>query len=328
MNHTLPPSIIELLRQRKLETEEQRYFMRFLDMTPYDREGGVSVVMIVYHTGNVLLESIERVLADPLVKQFVIIDNGSVEKTAQWLRDLAASHSHILLVQGHGNIGFAKAVNLGVHLAVEPWLVVLNPDARLREGCIANLIEAAKDRPSPCIVGARILNNDLSEQRGGRRGEVTPVTTLLSLTRLSKVIPLLHHFEIHKEHLPVPADVQPVATISGACFLMSKRDFAMLKGFDTRFFLHVEDVDLCWRARKMGGCVLFQPAAEVIHEGHTSRVHPVAVEWSKGKGLIYFFDKRADNIWRKMLVWALAPLILGASVGRALMRRRLRDEEE
>src|SRR5690606_5948633 len=110
--------------------------------------------------------------------------------------------------------------------------------------------------------------NDLTEQRGARRGEVTPVTTLLSLTRLSKIVPFLRSFEIHQEHLPVPSGVQAVATISGACFLVSKRDFAMLKGFDTRYFLHVEDVDLCWRARRMGGCVLFQPHAEVVHEGH------------------------------------------------------------
>ncbi len=328
MNHSLPPSIIELLKQRKLETEEQRYFMRFLDMTPYDATGGVSVVMIVYHTGSVLFESVERVLDDPIVKQFVIIDNGSSEKAGQWLRDLAAENSRVLLVQGHGNIGFAKAVNLGAHLSSEPWLVVLNPDARLRDGCIEKLVEAAKNRNSPCIVGARVLNNDLTEQRGARRGEVTPVTTLLSLSRLSKIVPFLKSFEIHQEHLPLPEGPHPVATISGACFLMSKRDFAVLKGFDTRFFLHVEDVDLCWRARKMGGCVLFHPHAEVVHEGHTSRVHPVTVEWSKGKGLIYFFDKRADSVWRKVLVWTLAPFILGASVGRAMMRRRLREDEE
>lgn len=327
MNHTLPPSIVELLKQRKLETEEQRYFMRFQDMTAYDGADEVSVIMIVYHTGNVLYESVDRVLKDPMVKQFIIIDNGSPDKAAQWLRDLAEQFEHVLLVQGHGNIGFGKAVNLGAHLASKPWLVVLNPDALLRDGCIPKLIEAAKNRNSPCIVGARVLNNDLTEQRGARRGEVTPVTTLLSLSRLSKTVPFLRRFEIHQAHLPLPDAPVPVATISGACFLMSRRDFATLKGFDTRFFLHVEDVDLCWRARKMGGCVLFHPHAEVLHEGHTSRVHPISVEWNKGKGLVYFFNKRADTIWRKILVWTLAPLILGASVSRAMMRPRLRDED-
>jgi GT2 family glycosyltransferase len=190
------------------------------------------------------------------------------------------------------------------------------------------MIEAAKAQPSPCIVGARVLNPDLTEQRGGRRGEVTPVTTVVSLSRLSRHIKGLRRFEIHLEDEEVPLAPLPVPTISGACFTISRRDFALLKGFDSSFFLHVEDVDLCWRAREMGVTVLFHPNAEVIHEGHTSRVEPVFVEWNKAWGLIYYFGKRAQGIWRRMYVLALAPVIVGVSLARAVFRPRLKDDEE
>ncbi|MGZ3304814.1 MAG: glycosyltransferase family 2 protein [Asticcacaulis sp.] len=328
----LPPSIIEILKERKLATDEAEYFIHSLDATPSGGSGaeetGVSLIMIVYRTGRVLFDSIERVLRDPRVTEFILIDNGSNERTAQKLRDLAETYRHILLVQGQGNIGFSKAANLGGHLAREPWLVFLNPDAMLCGDAIGKLIEAARGQPSPCIVGARLLNPDLSEQRGARRGEVTPVTTLVSLTQLSRRISSLRKFEIHMEDEDLPLAPVPVPTISGACFAVSRRDFAVLKGFDSRFFLHVEDVDLCWRAREMGGSVLFHPHAEVIHEGHTSRVEPVFVEWNKGWGLIYYFRKRATNLWRKLYVLALAPVILGVSVGRAALRTRMRDDED
>jgi GT2 family glycosyltransferase len=284
--------------------------------------------MIVYRTGRVLFDSIERVLRDPRVTEFILIDNGSNERTAQKLRDLAEVYRHILLVQGQGNIGFAKAANLGGHLAREPWLVFLNPDAVLCGDAIGKLIDAAKGQPSPCIVGARLLNTDLSEQRGARRGEVTPVTTLVSLTQLSRRVAGLRKYEIHMEDEDLPLAPVPVPTISGACFAVSRRDFAVLKGFDSRFFLHVEDFDLCWRARDMGGSVLFHPHAEVIHEGHTSRVEPVFVEWNKGWGLVYYFRKRAKGLWRKLYVLALAPVIIGVSVVRASLRSRLRDDED
>lgn len=329
MNHNLPPSIVDLLKDRKLGSDEARAFISHIDTTPYEREvGGVTVIMIVYHTGKVLFDSIEAVLKEPKVEQFIIIDNGSPEGIAKRLRDLSETYDHVLLVQGHGNIGFAKAANLGAHLANQPWLVFLNPDAMLRPGCISRLVEAAKGQSSPCIVGSRLLNPDMTEQRGGRRGEVTPVTTLISLLHLSRFFPGLRKFEIHLEDQVLPDEPVAVPTISGACFAVSRHDFARLKGFDAGFFLHVEDIDLCWRARQMGGSVLFHPKAEVVHEGQTSRAEPMFVEWNKGVGLVYYFRKRADTLWRKLYVLALSPFILGASVARAAVRPRLREKEE
>src|SRR4051794_14815514 len=124
----LPPSIIEMLKERKLATSEAQYFMQHNEIAPCDDKDGVTLIMIVFHTGKVLFDSIGRVLNDPNVKQFIIIDNASPEKVEQRLRDLKDDHDHILLVQGQGNIGFAKAANLGAHLAAQPWLVFLNPD--------------------------------------------------------------------------------------------------------------------------------------------------------------------------------------------------------
>lgn len=282
---------------------------------------GVSVVMVVYMTGAVLRESIALVLSDPLVDEFVIVDNGSPPKVAEKLRRLARKHPRVQLVQGHGNVGFARGANLGAEIARGRRLVFLNPDALLRPGCIQSLLDTAEGQPSPCVVGACVLNPDGSEQRGGRRGEVTPVTTLMTLTHLALNVRGLRRFEIHREDEPAPTAAIPVQTISGACFYTSRRDFKQLGGFDDGFFLHVEDVDFCWRARQQGGAVLFDPNAQVVHLGSTSQTHPMIVEFHKGRGLVRYFIKRADNPWRVMLAWGLSPLIMLAAVGRPLLRQ-------
>ena len=108
-------------------------------------------------------------------------------------------------------------------------------------------------------------------------------------------------------------------TISGACFALRRKDFESLGGFDEGYFLHVEDIDLCWRARQAGGEVLFQPKAEVVHLGHTSLEHPLKVEFHKGVGLSRYFIKRADTIQRYVIAVLLAPLILLMSVSRPLI---------
>jgi GT2 family glycosyltransferase len=140
----------------------------------------VSVVMVVYMTGEALDESVACVLRDPLVDEFVIVDNGSESLDAARLRTLADRDARVKLLAGHGNIGFARGANLGARNATGDVLVFLNPDAFLQPGCIAELVREVEERPVPCIVGGRVLNADRTEQRGARRGDITLVAALLS----------------------------------------------------------------------------------------------------------------------------------------------------
>jgi GT2 family glycosyltransferase len=279
----------------------------------------VSVVMVVYQTGEALVESILHVLAEPLVEEFVIVDNGSPADEAERLRALGRTEPKIVLQQGHGNVGFARGANMGAETARGEYIIFLNPDANLQQGCVAALVGAFEGQPVPTVVGARVMNTDGTEQRGGRRGEVTPVTTLLSFGHLTSRFPGLSKFEIHREREPTPDAPIPMPTISGACFALRRQDFDLLGGFDEGYFLHVEDIDLCWRARQAGGEVLFQPAAQVIHLGHTSLEHPLKVEFHKGVGLSRYFIKRADTVQRYAIAVLLAPAILLMSVSRPLI---------
>ena len=279
----------------------------------------VSVVMVVYMTGEALEQSIDCVLADPLVDEFVIVDNGSSRPDTTRLNSLVDRDDRVVLLGGHGNVGFAKGANMGARRATGEVLVFLNPDAFLQPGCIAELARAIEDRPTPCIIGGRVLNADRTEQRGARRGEITPMSALMSLSRLAQRAPAWRRFEVHWEGEDLPDQVSEVPTISGACFCMRRQDFDAVNGFDEGYFLHVEDVDLCWRVRRQGGVVLFHPKAEVIHLGHTSRVSPLRVEMHKGLGLARYFRKRAGSLSEHLLAWLLTPLIVCTAIARPIV---------
>lgn len=281
----------------------------------------VSVVMVVFMTGQALEQSVACVLADPLVDEFVIVDNGSTPGDAARLRSLAERDPRVTLLTGHGNIGFARGANYGARTARGEMLVFLNPDAFLQPGCIAELVREIEPRPVPCIVGGRVLNTDRSEQRGARRGDITPMTALVSLSRLARRMPALRNYEVHWESEAPPEQPAAVPTISGACFCMRREDFDAVNGFDEGYFLHVEDVDLCWRVRQQGGAVLFHPKAEVIHLGRTSQTSPLRVEFHKGVGLARYFRKRAVKISERLVAWALSPVIICTAVARPVMWR-------
>jgi N-acetylglucosaminyl-diphospho-decaprenol L-rhamnosyltransferase len=281
----------------------------------------VSVVMVVYMTGEALHESVACALRDPAVGELVIVDNGSTSADASELRTLAQDNDRVVLLAGHGNVGFARGANLGARKAKGDILVFLNPDAFLQPGCIAELAREIVGRPVPCIVGGRVLNADLTEQRGARRGDITLVSALLSLSRLAERVPAWRRYEVHWEGEASPEGPAPVPTISGACFCMRREDFDFVKGFDEKYFLHVEDVDLCWRVRRAGGLVLFHPKAEVVHLGHTSLTSPIRVEFHKGVGLARYFRKRAVGITQSVTAWVLSPIVVAAAIVRPLLWR-------
>ncbi|ODT64126.1 glycosyltransferase family 2 protein [Phenylobacterium sp.] len=281
----------------------------------------VSVVMVVYMTGEALARSIECVLADSLVDQLVVVDNGSTRMEAARLKRLAEGDGRVRLVQGQGNVGFARGANLGARAASGDVIVFLNPDAFLQPGCVAELLRAIDGRPVPSLVGGRVLNADRTEQRGARRGDITPVSALLSLSHLSRRVPSWRRYEVHWESEAPPEAVIAVPTISGACFCMRREDFEAVQGFDEGYFLHVEDVDLCWRVRREGGTVLFQPKAEVIHLGHTSHASPLKVEFHKGVGLARYFRKRARGLGQQAVALLLSPVIVCTAVIRPMLWR-------
>lgn len=282
---------------------------------------GVSVVMVVFMTGEALNKSLDCVLGDQLVDELVLVDNGSRPAEAQRLRALADRDPRVVLIAGQGNVGFASGANLGAGRARGEILVFLNPDAFVQPGCIAELVREVEAQSRPCIVGGRILNADRSEQRGARRGEITPMSALVSLSTVSKWLPAWRRYDVHWEGAATPDHAAAVPTISGACFCMRRADFASFGGFDEGYFLHVEDVDLCWRVRRAGGIVLFHPKAEVIHLGHTSQVSPLKVEFHKGVGLARYFRKRAAGFRQTITAWLLSPLVVGAAVARPMIWR-------
>ena len=119
------------------------------------------------------------------------------------------------------------------------------------------------------------------------------------------------------ENDPLPLEPTSVPVVSGAFLMMDRPSFDQLGGFDERYFLHVEDIDLCRRVQKSGGDVIFVPAASVMHYGSTSRVPRLKVEWEKFKGFVIYFVRYSDRWWSKGLALIAAPAMAAAIMSRA-----------
>lgn len=250
----------------------------------------LSVVMVTYQTGPILMEAIRAAQAQKLKVEIIVVNNGNPPDVEQKLKALADAPGDIQLVTGHGNVGFAAASNLGCYRATGTMLLMLNPDCVVPEDTAELLVETLKQLPPHSMVGADIRNIDGTPQRGSRRELPTPWLAFIELFRIYRLAPSHPYFtRLNRHQDAVPATTVPVPAISGAFMAFFKSDFCSIGGFDDGFFLHVEDLDFCLRWQTAGNLTWFTPDIRVLHHKSTSAASANFVEWHKTAGLYRYF---------------------------------------
>jgi len=160
------------------------------------------------------------------------------------------------------------------------------------------------------MVGGLLVNEDGTEQGGGRRAVPTPWRSFVrafALHRFDDRWPkLFYDFHLHKQ--PLPNEPIEVEAISGACMLVKRKVVGDVGLWDEGYFLHCEDLDWCMRFRQKGWKILFEPNARISHAlGACSQSRRVFVEWHKHKGMVRFYRK----FFRHQYPGALMGLVTG-----------------
>lgn len=279
----------------------------------------VAVLIVTYRTGPILFECLGRLATIPGIAEIIVTDNGNSDADLAALRQWEAGGPGRKLLTGHGNIGFGAGINRAARLARAPFLLVLNPDVVPEPPALPALLADRHGLAEPFVLGGVLLDEDGREQAGARREGLTlwrALCTLSGLFLLGRIVPFFRGMDAR--HGPLPAVRTDYPVISGAMFLMSAQGFHALGGFDQGYFLHVEDIDLCHRARDAGGRVALSPSARGFHARSVSRAPKLRVEMHKADGFDRFFRQRARKWREKCAVECLLPLLRAGLFVRAL----------
>ena len=204
-------------------------------------DGDVSAVIVNFESGDALGDCIRSLREQPALMETIVVDNGSKDGSAA---EALASFPDIVLVDPGRNLGFAGGANAGARVARGRLLLFLNPDTELLPAAVETLA-AAFDSAGVGVAGPMLELDYLGARELGCT--IDPIGYPVPLSR-----------------------PRPPLYVSG-CALMTTRDlFAELGGFDERFFMFVEDVDLCWRTLLRGLDVRVVPDAVVRHQGGAS----------------------------------------------------------
>jgi len=279
----------------------------------------VAVVIVTHFSGGHLgacLASIPTASATPT--QTVIVDNATTDSS---VRDVVAAFPGVRFIEAGGNLGYGRAVNVGAAALPDgiEWILVTNPDTVFAPGSIDVLREVAESDPSIGSVGPRILNADGSVYPSARA--LPSLRTGIGHALFARAWPSNPWTARYlRSDVYRSEDAEPAAAgwLSGAAVLVRRSAFDRIGGFDPRFFMYFEDVDLGKRLGEAGWVNLYAPAASVEHAGgeSTKRYSRLMLTVHHRSAYLYLAKK-----YRKWYLW---PLRVALRAGLFLRSRLLR----
>ncbi|HZU79415.1 MAG TPA: glycosyltransferase family 2 protein [Acidimicrobiales bacterium] len=280
----------------------------------------VGAVVVNHDAGDTLLRCIAS-LRHEGVDELVVVDNASTDGSAD---RLVHADEGVQLVRAGANLGYGRAANRGMRLLGTPFVLVANPDLLVHEGALARLAAVLEADPTLAIAGPKLLNEDGSRYPSARR--FPSWTDAAGHALLGTWIPDNPFSRRYRMSDLEASEVTPVDWVSGACFLARAEVLRELGGFDERYFMYMEDVDLCWRARLAGHGVVHVPDAVVTHlQGLSTARHPYRMLAAHHRSALRFAARRTRG-WKRLALPGVA-LVLGVrlvlSMGRQLWTERM-----
>lgn len=253
----------------------------------------LSVLIVNYNAGNLLIEAVAAVLGNALSLEIIVSDNGSADGSLEMLEAKYGTDPRLRVLRNFTNLGFAGGHNRALPLAGAPYLLFLNPDCIVRPETLPLLIEFMKATPKAGMAGGIVRNPDGSEQKSSRRRIPDPWVGLVRFLHLGRLWPnLLNDRQLNLMHSPLPDRPLIVDAISGSLMLVRRQALEEVGPLDEGYFLHCEDLDWFVRFRQAGWAIYLVPTAEAHHyQGACSLSRPFAVEWYKHRGMMRFFRK-------------------------------------
>ena len=221
-----------------------------------------AAVVVTYEAGPLLTTCVRSVLADTSAGEvdLVVVDNGSADGSVDELRTAVPG---VRVVRSPGNVGYARAANLGIAATRAPVVAVLNADLTVDPGTAKAMLARFDGEPALGACGPRIRNVDGSDYPSARR---SPSVALAVAHGLFGLWWPTNPFTVRYRELDAdPAQPRLVDWVSGAAIWLRRSSLDAAGGWDEGYFMYMEDLELCRRLRRAGFDVAYEPAGSVVH---------------------------------------------------------------
>jgi N-acetylglucosaminyl-diphospho-decaprenol L-rhamnosyltransferase len=250
-------------------------------------------VVIVSYNGRQLLQACLDSLAaeaKSLAVRVIVVDNDSRDGTSTMVRE---RYPLVDLIPSGGNLGFARAANIGLRLTTSDNLLVLNPDTEVPAGALTSCIAALEARPHVGILGCKLVKADGTLDHACKRGFPTPLSALAYLSGISRRRPRSRALGGYTAAHLSDDDVGFVDAVNGAFMLLRRSALEEVGLLDEAYWMYGEDLDWCYRFWEKGWAVLYWPRVTVLHVkgGITGRHRSLRTNHAFHRSMWLFYRK-------------------------------------
>jgi len=287
----------------------------------------LSIVIVNWNSGRQLLDVVSSIALynQDSVKTVIIVDNGSVDDSLLLINEEKNFPFQLKIIRNKDNRGFGAACNQGAALVTSEYLLFLNPDTRLFENSLSAPLAYMQN---PSNLGVAVVGIQLIDEKNciARSCARLPALKMFAAQALGlNHFPPLRHLNMHMTDWSHD-ETRSVDHVIGAFYLIRNSIFKSLGGFDERFFVYLEDLDLSLRVQQAGHQIVFLAEVQAFHAGGgTSRqIKARRLFYSLRSRLLYGFKHFSlTKAW--MLLFITLTLEPWARLTLALLRGSWRD---
>ena len=261
----------------------------------------IAIVIVSYNVQDELDACLGSLMAQPHdgTRIVAVVDNASSDGTVEMIR---ARWPTVRVIESGGNVGFARATNIGIRATDSEFVMLLNPDTLVPDGSISALAAALAAHPEAAAAAPRLVD-------GAGRAELSFGWSISPVGELQqKIAGALYNRRVG----PVVRWVERATRApgerewaSGAALLVRRSDLEKVGLLDERYFMYTEDVDLCVQLRRRGRKILFVPQAEIRHLRGRSAARNPATERLRRRSQMAYYEKH-HPLWLPLLRLYLA----------------------
>jgi GT2 family glycosyltransferase len=266
----------------------------------------LSIIIVNYNVKLLLeacLNSVTQAIKN-IEAEVIIVDNASSDNSTGYLQPIFPLFQFI---SNPVNEGFAKANNKAIVIAKGEYILFLNPDTVVPEDCFHKCISFMNSHESAGAAGVKMLNGKGEFLKESKRGFPSPMVSFWKMTGLTGMFPRSPVFsKYYLGDLDENRDHE-VDVISGAFMMVKKEALRKTGGFDERFFMYAEDIDLSYRIKLAG--------YKNYYFAGTSIIHYKGASTKKDFKHVRLFYKAMSQFVKKYYGRGLYSMLLDAGIG-------------
>lgn len=276
----------------------------------------LSIIILNYKKPQLTIKCLNSIFKyykkkfDEGLYELIIADNyskdDSVLKIKKEIKD--KKYKNVKILENSENFGFGKGINESVKIAKGEFVLLLNNDTVVEDLGIDRMLSFMIDHREVSILGGKLSNIDGSNQ--------VSVGKFYNITNVLMLLLGMQRAGITDRN---PKQIKEVDWVKGGLMMIRKSAFLEIGGFDENIFMYTDDMEFCFRAKKMGFRTFFYPDVYVLHHDQGSSDREFAVV-NIYKGILYFYKKHKSPleyffIKGVLYIKAIAAIIIGSLTG-------------